>query len=146
MAHVELSLSEPLLPPARRETASLDRWAATVARAEEPCMVVDRMGVIVATSRHACELLGFDDPGRAVGRSLHAGVLQLLDFTAAGEALAEGDMDRIPPLLATTSGRLARLLLRVHRPGAEPVTVDSVATPLREGDLVVGSLTFFAAV
>jgi hypothetical protein len=55
-------------------------------------------------------------------------------------------MANIPPLLAVTSGRLARGLLRVQRPGQLPGTVDAIATPLRDGDTVVGSLTFFAEV
>ncbi len=149
VAHVELSLSEPLLPQAREAgpgSGSLDRWAATVLAATEPCMIVDRTGVIVAASDSACELLGFGEQGKAEGRSLYAGVLQLLDFTAAGDALAEAELDRIPPLLAASSGRLARLLLRLQRPQDESITVDAVAAPLRDGDDVVGSLTFFATV
>jgi len=49
--------------------------------------------------------------------------------------------------LSIRSERLARGLLRVvPAPGEPPVTVDAVTTPLRSGDRLAGSLTFFAPI
>jgi PAS domain-containing protein len=150
VAHVELSLSErraprPAAQPVPPVPGPLGRWAHVVAQADEPCFVVDGCGIIVAISASACAVLGLGDPDQAVGRSLHAGVLHLLDFTAAGGALGDGELDRIPPLQAMSSGRLARLLLRLSQ-GNETRTVDAVATPLRQGSTVVGSLTFLSEI
>ncbi len=153
MAHVELSVSDPFVPGAREEPLervpppqeepkpSLERWAEAVCGASEPCLVVDSFSCIVAASSRACELLGLGEPDRAVGLSLFAGVLRLLDFTAAGAALGDGELEKIPPVLAISSERLARALMRVQS-GCEVVTVDAVATPLFDGPKVVGSLTF----
>lgn len=145
MAHVELSVSEPLVAGARDSQPapprSLDRWRAAVHGATEPCLVIDEYSCIVAASPRACELLGLGEPQRAVGLSLFAGVLRLLDFTAAGAALGDGELEKIPPVLAFSSQRLARALMRVQS-GGEIVTVDAVATPLFDGPTVVGSLTF----
>ena len=150
MAHVELSLSERRVPrrqvdPPLPVTGALRRWAMVVEQADEPCMVVDPCGIIVSISASACRMLGLGEPSQAVNQSLHAGVLHLLDFTAAGGALGDGELDRIPPLLATSSGRLARLLLRLSQ-GKDVRTVDAVAAPLRDGETVVGSLTFLSEI
>ncbi|MEN3307679.1 MAG: hypothetical protein V7603_3881 [Micromonosporaceae bacterium] len=137
MAHVELSLSDPHSPP----RSTLDRWGAAVHDAAEPCLVVDHLSRIVAASPRACELLGLGEPQMAMGLSLFAGVLRLLDFTAAGAALGDGELEKIPPVLAFSSERLARALMRVQS-GGEVVTLDAVATPLFDGAKAVGSLTF----
>jgi len=153
VAHVELSLSESFAPRARPPgelagAGSVPRWAAMVAEATEPCLVIDAEALIVATSDSCCALLGLGDPETTVGRFLLDGVLRLVDFTAARGELTEAEIDKIPPLLALSSGRLARGLMRVHD-GAEgglDATVDAIATPLWDGTTVVGSLTFFSAI
>lgn len=148
MAHVELSLSEAAgAPPDPGGTpgGSLGRWSAAAAEAEEACLVLDADGGIVAASAACHALLGLGEPGSVLGRYLLDGVLQLVDFTAARRLLPEADVDAIPPLLALTSGRLARGIMRVHD-GSYDVTVDGIAVPLRDGDQVVGSLTFFSAI
>jgi hypothetical protein len=144
---VELSLSEPfddevVVPEA---TGSLEHWATAVSSASEPCMVLDTLSMIMAASPAASVLLGFSDQAEALGRNLFAGVLRLLDFTSEGGLLPDGDMEKIPPVLACSSGRLARGLLRVQD-GDEVRTVDAIATPLFDGRKVVGSLTFFSQI
>jgi hypothetical protein len=150
VAHVELSVSEPFVPPQARDfqpelTGSLKRWGATAAQATEACLVIDSLFTIVAASASACALLGFACPDAALHRSLFAGVLQLLDFTSPGAALTDGDLEKIPPVLACSSGRLARGLLRV-RSADEVLTIDAIATPLFDGTSAVGSLTFFSEI
>jgi PAS domain-containing protein len=169
VAHVELSLTEAFVPLARTPAdpeaeladmiaapapsadpatgTSFSRWAATVAAAAEPCLVIDAACTIVAASASCCRLFGIGEPGSAAGQPLLDVGLRLVDFTAAGGALAETEVEKIPPLLAVTSGRAARGLLRVRWPG-EPAaaTLDALATPLLDGDAVAGSLTFFSIV
>jgi hypothetical protein len=61
--------------------------------------------------------------------------------------LYEPEIERIPPLLAIRSGRLARGLMRVQTDvGDAHLTVDAIATPLLVDGEVVASLTFFSAV
>ncbi|HEY3008000.1 MAG TPA: hypothetical protein VGJ63_08035 [Micromonosporaceae bacterium] len=151
MAHVELSLSEAFVlgtGPAEEPVDVLERWAATVRTADEPCLVIDTDAVIVATSASCCSLLGLGRPEHTVGRFLLDGVLRLVDFTAAGGQLTEAEIDKIPPLLALSSGRLARGLMRVQcsADGFQHATIDAIATPLLRGEKAAGSLTFFSAV
>ena len=131
--------------PARPAPTSFDRWADTVFAADEPCLVIDHKMIIVAASATCCELLGLADPRDAVGRPLTEAGLRLVDFTAARSELANAELDKIPPLLAVTSGRQARGLIRVHH-GDVDDTVDAIATPLLVEGKVAGSLTFFATV
>jgi hypothetical protein len=151
VAHVELSLSGAFVPQARTPAEAefvpgVDRWTATVAAASEPCLIIDTKALILAVSVSAAELLGLGKPPEAIGQRL-ASVLHLLDFTAGARELEESDAEKIPPLMAVRSERLARGLLRVvPGPGETPLTVDAIATPLVEGDRVVGSMTFFSAV
>jgi hypothetical protein len=152
VAHVELSLTEVFVPqvdaPVEFGSDSFSRWAATVSAAAEPCMVIDADMTIAAASSSCLALLGLGAPAGAVGRPLLDAGLRLVDFTAARGELTELEIDKIPPLLAITSGRLARGLLRVQ-PGAgggTDATVDAIATPLVVGGEVAGSLTFFAEV
>lgn len=163
MAHVELSLSEAFAP----STASLEqesdsyveahhpdatdgflRWSATVATAVEPCLLIDRETVITAVSPYGCQLLGLGTPPDAIGRRLLESGLRLLDFTAARGELTEQDVEKIPPLLALHSGRLARGLLRVLRRGLTEtdVTVDAITTPVLVDGEVAGSLSFFSEI
>jgi hypothetical protein len=153
VAHVELSLSEAPLPPTNVQTGavpddSFARWSATVSQAAEPCLLIDFQMIIAAVSDSCCQLLGLGRPMDVVDRPLLGGELRLLDFTAARAELTEQEIDKIPPLLALASGRLARGLLRV-RPntsaGAD-ATVDAISTPILEQGLVAGSLTFFAKI
>ncbi|MEV4535571.1 hypothetical protein AB0J82_17255 [Asanoa sp. NPDC049518] len=162
MAHVELELEaltpresegvEPTTgPPAGAAwsaapwSTSFDRWAETVFAADEPCLVIDSSMTIVAASAACCALLGLADPRTAVGQPLLDAGLRLVDFTAARSELTETEIEKIPPLLAVTSGRQARGLLRVHHDDID-ATVDAIATPLQREGETVGSLTFFATV
>ena len=152
VAHVELSLSGGFVPqsqmPAETEfVASIDRWTSTVSAALEPCMVVDFTHTILAASPSCCELLGLGDPADAVGRPLLGGVLRLIDFTAGRGELTEPEMEKIPPLLAITSRRLARGLIRVEPDGGDgDLSVDAISTPLWGSEQVAASLTFFSPV
>jgi hypothetical protein len=150
VAHVELSLSEVFVPaagtPTEQEFDNFGQWAGTVSRAAEPCLLIDADTTVVAISSSGCELLGLGTPEDVIGRPLLEG-LRLVDFSAVPNELTEQETDKIPPLLALHSGRLARGLLRVQGPGADAgTTVDAISTPvLAEGD-VAGSLTFFSRV
>lgn len=151
MAHVELSLSKAFPPqpePAKHLDHGFTTWVDTVSAAAEPCLVIDDEMIIAAASFSCCQLLGLDAPANAVGRPLLEGGLRLVDFTAARVELTEAEIDKIPPLLALTSGRLARGLLRVRAEagGETHATFDAVATPLLIGGVVAGSLTFFSEV
>lgn len=151
MAHVELSLSEAFVP--RPGTTiepeyggSVDLWAPTVAAAAEPCLLIGADMAIVAVSDSCCELLGLGAASEATGRPLvGGGALRLVDFTQAQGQLSEIEIEKIPPLLALSSGRLARGLLRAVA-GGDVITVDAIATPLFDDHDVAGSLTFFCEV
>lgn len=151
MAHVELSLSGAFVPQARTPSeaefvTSVERWSMTVAVADEPCLVIDVDGSILAVSPSGSEVLGLGKPADALGRRLSA-ALHLIDFTAGGGRLEEPDSDNIPPLLALRSERLARGLIRVlPGEGETPLTLDAVSTPLMAGDRVGGALTFLSPV
>jgi PAS domain-containing protein len=151
VAHVELSLSGAFVPQARTPSeaefiTSVERWTMTVAAADEPCLVIDLDGSIVAVSPSGSELLGLGKPADAVGRRLNT-VLRLIDFTAGGGRLEDPEAENIPPLLALRSERLARGLIRVvPGEGEAPLTVDAISTPLMAGDRVGGTLTFLSPV
>jgi hypothetical protein len=147
VAHVELSWESPVGGATWiSDSNSLRHWASTVAGAYEPCMVVDLDARIAAASMPACRLLGFNGPADAIGRSLHARALPLLDFTSEGSPLSDEDLPRIPPIIALSSRLLARGVLRVRTRDGQIVTMDAVSTPLRDHEHVVGSLTFFCEV
>ncbi|MCA2212657.1 PAS domain-containing protein [Jidongwangia harbinensis] len=153
MAHVELSLSGAFVPQARTPAESeflsnVERWAATVATSVEPCLIIDVATTILALSPSCSELLGLGKPADAVGQPLLGdGALRLIDFTAGGGELDEPEVEKIPPLLAIRSERLARGLMRVQLDdGNEHLTVDAIATPLIAANQVVASLSFFAPV
>lgn len=151
MAHVELSLSGGFVPQARTPAEAefvpnVERWTSTVAAAAEPCLVINSSAVILAVSDSCSELFGLGKPVEVLGQPLIA-ALRLIDFTAGAGELDETDIDKIPPLLAVRSARLARGLLRVvPGPGEPPLTVDAITTPLLDGERVAGSLTFFSPV
>jgi PAS domain-containing protein len=151
VAHVELSLSGAFVPQARTPAeaefvTSVERWASTVSVADEPCLIIDTSGSILAVSPSCSELLGLGKPAEALGQRLGS-ALHLVDFTAGAGRLAEAEAENIPPLLAVRSERLARGLMRVL-PGAEQgaLTLDAISTPLLSGDRVAGSLTFLSPV
>lgn len=152
MAHVELSLSKVSVPAARvptePESDNFDQWSTTVSRAAEPCLLIDVETKVVAISASGCALLRLGAPADVIGLPLLDGGLRLLDFTAARTELTEQEMDKIPPLLALSSGRLARGLLRVQAAsaGAPDATVDAISTPVLTHEAVAGSLTFFSKV
>jgi len=151
VAHVELSLSGAFVPQARTPAeaefvAGIDRWTSTVATAVEPCLVIDVTTTILAVSPSCSELLGLGKPVDAVGQPLLGGVLRLIDFTAGGGELDEPEIEKIPPLLAIRSKRLARGLMRVQTDREAHLTVDAIATPLVEAEQVMASMTFFSPV
>ena len=153
MAHVELSLSGAFVPQARTPAdaafaANVDRWTLTVAAADEPCLVIDFTTTILAISASCSELLGLGDPLEVVGQPLLGGVLRLIDFTAGRGELAEPETEKIPPLLALTTQRLARGLMRVQPADdrASDITVDAISTPLWQTGQVTASLTFLSPV
>lgn len=151
MPHVELSLTDgPASPRLRSWQAagsSLDRWAATVVEANEPCLVINAQAAIVAASASCAQLIGLSDPAAAHGRQLRDALIPLVDFTAAQAKLDRSEADKIPPLLAIASGLMARGLIRLVCPESNhATTLDTISTPLVDGGTVVGSLTFFAKV
>jgi hypothetical protein len=152
VAHVELSLSGAFVPQARTPmeaefVSSIERWTSTVATAVEPCLVIGVTTTILAVSPSCSELLGLGKPADAINQPLLGNVLRLIDFTAGGSELDEPEIEKIPPLLAIRSKKLARGLMRVQTDGDQAhLTVDAIATPLLEADQVVASLTFFSPV
>jgi len=115
VAHVELSLSGAFVPQARTPAesefvSSVDRWAATVWQALEPCLVIDVAFSIVAVSPSASELLGLGKGMDAVGQPLLGGEgsLRLIDFTAGGGDLTEPDVGDVE----ANGNRLFRIALR----------------------------------
>jgi PAS domain-containing protein len=151
VAHVELSLSGAFVPQARTPAEAefvtgIERWAGTVAVADEACMIVDAGGAILAVSPSCSELLGLGKPADAFGKRLTT-TLHLIDFTAGAGPLDDPEADKIPPLLAVRSERLARGLMRVvPEVGKAPLTVDAISTPLLVGGRVAGSMTFLSPV
>jgi PAS domain-containing protein len=152
VAHVELSLSEVFAPSGETPTEpgldNIGRWSATVFSADEPCLLIDAETRVLAVSAAGCELLQLGAPEDVIGLPLLDGGLRLLDFTAYRGELADPEIDKIPPLLALTSGRLARGLLRIEAAteGSADATVDAISTPVVADGAVVGSLTFFSEV
>lgn len=173
MPHVELSLTEDasrLAPTSPGQTrprtgfststgsvtgngldggavGSLERWTAAASGATEPCLVLRSDGIILAASSSCAELIGLGDLTTAHGRQLREAVGSLVDFTASPVQLDNAEADKIPPLFAISSGRLARGLMRVVCPGiGQARTMDAIATPLWDGVTVAGSLTFFSEV
>lgn len=145
MAHVELSLTEPLVPKVSPDPASsVEHWVAAVSCAIEPCIIIDSLSMLRAASPAACIMFGLGDQETAVGRHLFGGVLHLLDF-GDGAALPDIDREKIPPILAYNSGKLSHGLLRVEA-GGKVLTLDAIATPLFDGRQVIASLTFFSQV
>lgn len=147
MAHVELSLSELAdsgPAGANANVGSLELWASVVGMAAEPCLLLDVDGIVVAASP-GCRTL-FSIAEDAVGLRLVDEVLRLLDFNAVSGELRGWEVDMIPPLLAISSGGLARGLVRVSCGQGGSSTIDAASAPLRDRGEVVGSITFFVPV
>src|SRR6187399_1631395 len=109
VAHVELSLSGAFVPQARTPdesefVSSVDRWAATVWQAVEPCLVIDVAFRIVAVSPSARYFLGLGKGLDAVGQPLLVGEgsWRRIGFTAAERHHTEQEIEKFPPLLALT--------------------------------------------
>ena len=128
--------------PLRSGPSALERWCSAAAEAPEACLVIDREHHVLAVSTSWCALLGIADRATVHGLPLLS-VVRLLDF-GDGAELDDGEAGKIPPLLAIKSRTLARGLVRVPGTNGTPITLDSVATPLLDGETVAGSLTFFA--
>lgn len=141
MPFVELTLSGDDAS-IEADGAVLDRWTTAVRGAGDPCLLLNSRGLITATSPAARELLGLTDGVDNSGRGLIDGLLRLVDFTVAQGTLADWELERIPPLQALSSGALARGLLRIAV-RQTVYTLDAVSTPLRSGEHLCGSLTFF---
>jgi hypothetical protein len=139
---VELSITDlgPVIPP---PPDPLGHWVRAVAGAVEPCLVIDKRAVIVAMSQPCVAMLGLTRS--PIGASLREGPLVLVDFSATGEKLTENEIGKVPPILAASSKRLARGLIRVRCDGSV-YTLDAVATPIGPPTAVAGSLTFFSPV
>lgn len=124
-------------------TRPLENWLHTVSEAEEPCLLLDGDGVVLAASSSCHAMLGLPSHGSAlIGRGLLEDVVELVDFSASRTRLRPDEVERIPPLFALSTGALARGLIRI-RSGASTWTLDAISTPLRVSGVVVGSLTFF---
>lgn len=165
MPHVELSLTDdpsrlaalgngltmPEAPlPAPYEAVhvgSVERWASVVTDAAEPSLVLDSGAAIVAVSASCAEMVGLGDPAGCRGKPLRDAGVHLVDFTSSLDELDPAEVDKIPPILAISSRRLARGLMRVVCPVRKRAcTMDAIATPLWDGATVVGSLTFFSEI
>lgn len=136
MPHVDLSVPAP----SQGRMSSLDRWAATVPDATEMCLVINAPKIIVAVSDSLRTLLELPDD--AVGQPL-LDVVHFLDFSSdVHNELNEVETAKVPPIQSIGGAALTRGLIRA-RCGGVPRTLDAVATPIVQGGIVVGSLTFF---
>lgn len=152
MTHVELSLSGAFVPQARTPAeaefvTSIDRWTTTVAGAIEPCIVIDYTFAVLAVSASGSSLLSLGNPADVLGKPLLGGSLRLIDFTAGRGELTGPELEKIPPLLALTTRRLARGLMRLQPAGgASDLTIDAISTPLWARGQVTASLTFLSRI
>lgn len=121
-------------------------WAAVAAAAAEPCLVLGADAEVVAVSECGAQLLAKTTPEQLVGLSLVDSPVQLVDFTPDVRVLSESEAWRTPMISALRTQSQARGLVRIRLPNGRLRTVDVVATPLLDGDQVVGSLSFLAAV
>jgi len=136
--HVELSVS----PPSRSWISSMERWTAPVADATEACLVIDDHEQIRAISPALRTILGLTI--EVVGQKLRD-VVDFLDFAAGAGDLNSVEANKLAPLLALNTGRLARGLIRT-KVGDDFCTLDAIATPIVQAGTTTGSLTFFIPV
>ena len=128
----------------RRPDEILGPWSKLVEDSQEPCVVLDPSGAVVAASGAAAELLGEFGPDQLVGHHL-LDVVNLVDFH--GGPAGAVYVDRLAPLLALAGNTLARGLLRVRSPDDSTRTLDAVAAPLHNAaGEVVGTIAFLAAI
>jgi hypothetical protein len=140
--HVELSLPD-LVHVVPHPPDPLSIWTQAVANAGEPCLVIDADAYVVAMSPACVGLLGL--PGPPLGKLLYREALHLIDFSSEAGALTDNEVAKIPPLLALSSARLARGLIRVAC-GDSVSTLDAIAAPIGATGTVAGSLTFLSPV
>jgi PAS domain-containing protein len=123
----------------------LAAWVAVASGSVDACLVLDDRGRVAGCSQPAGELLG-ELPKEMVGRPLVGDVIEVVDFSAQagpGDSYAL----RIPPLLALTSERPTRGLLRVRHGNGRRVTLDAVSAPVHAvGGILAGSVSFFTAI
>lgn len=125
-----------------RRSSPLARWGATVAVADDACLVTDSSGRIVSCSAAAAQLLGCS-VSALTGRPLRQAVT-FVDFETGERSPAYEP--RVPPLLAMSGATLSRGFVRLQVAGGQ-VTLDVVSAPLRGSDGgVAGSISFIARV
>lgn len=149
VVHIELSLSAADAPADRIPSLRvlsvphpLGAWLESIAAAEDACLVLDSDGIVLGISPPCVALFGVGAAEDLLGRGLLDDVLDVVDFTASRERLSDAHLERLPPLLALSSGALARGLVRV-RTSSGVRTLDAIATPLHIKGELAGSLTFF---
>lgn len=138
MPHVDISVS----PPSASWVSPLERWKTAVTDATEACLVIDDHEQIRAVSPALRTILGLKPD--VVGQKLRD-VVDFLDFAAGAGDLNSVEANKLAPLLALNTGRLARGLIRA-KVGAESCTLDAIATPIVQAGTTTGSLTFFSPV
>jgi len=147
VAHVDLSLSDlyEADPPRGRLEGSLELWSLAAGSAQEHVYWSTRPASW-SPRRPAVARSSASRPTTRRAARWSTGCSGLLDFNTISGELPGWEVDKIPPLLAITTGGLARGLLRVPGIGGGISTVDAISVPLRDGLDVVGSLTFFSLV
>lgn len=122
----------------------LSHWLTSVNAAQDPCVLLDQSGRVLAMSTAAITLLGCGDGG-VVGRSL-IDVLDVVDFDS-GTSSPDYAARIAPVAVLATGGGLMRSLLRVRQRDGTRLTVDAAAAPLHDDrGRLVGSVTFLAPV
>jgi hypothetical protein len=136
--HVDISVS----PPSSSWISPLERWTTAVVDATEACLVIDDHEQIRAISPALRTILGLKLD--VVGQKLRD-VVDFLDFAAGAGDLNSVEANKLAPLLALNTGRLARGLIRA-KVGPDSCTLDAIATPIVQAGTTTGSLTFFSPV
>ena len=125
-------------PRSREVRPGLGRWSVTVRQADEPALLVDGEGRVVALSRAACAQLQLSS--RSIGMRLTE-VLEVVDHTAAALAVPDA-VGQLPPLrVLAGDSPLARSLVRLRSPGSGVTTWDVVGVAVAGG-----ALAFFSVV
>lgn len=123
------------------KSATLTRWSAAAAAAQDGCLVLDPEGRVVSLSARAAELLDCSDGG-AIGRPL-LDVVTLIDFDSG-----ETDppyVDRIPPLAVLSGGSAVHSLIRIRHADDARTTLDVCSVALHDVvGVVVGSISFLS--
>lgn len=123
------------------KNATLSRWSAAAAAAQDGCLVLDAEGRVVSLSAQAAELLGCSDRG-IIGRPL-LDVITLIDFDSGDTEPPYAD--RVAPLAVLVGGAAVHSLMRLRHPDDARATLDVCSVALHApGGRVVGSLSFLA--